>query len=409
MIRLPNGCNCSEPKVLPKNWKSGGASLMKKQWMIYYYFRDPKYKHIKKYKYGMLVRKKGMNESEYQTLEQRREITKDLIDDELKLLQSGYNPIENEMTVIIPVHQDTSDILPTENWITAIKKVSDNLKVVDSTKAVLKSVLNNINGAATDLQYDALPLSQLRVKHIKVLLSYLQKKKGEQKWGPASYNMHLAYLHRFFEELLLFEAVDLNPAAPIPKQEETPAKREVLTTREQNAINKDLKVDNYQFWRYVMIFFYSGARSTELLRLQVKDVNLKEQWCWIEVFKGKKKKTRKAVIMDNVIHLWRELLKGADPEHYVFSVGLEPGPKQIRIEQIKRRWNTHVKIKLKINKTMYPLKHLMADLLAKKLDIKHAAKLDGHTSSKITKDRYAYGEEERARNRIKKTPIKFGT
>ncbi|HUZ60274.1 MAG TPA: hypothetical protein VMU83_15995 [Hanamia sp.] len=40
MITLPNGCECSELTVKPKDWKTCKASAMAKKWHIQYYFYD---------------------------------------------------------------------------------------------------------------------------------------------------------------------------------------------------------------------------------------------------------------------------------------------------------------------------------------------------------------------------------
>ncbi len=57
MLQLQNGCSCSELSVSPKNWKTGGASILKKEWFIQYYFHDPAFKD--KYKHGYQARVKG--------------------------------------------------------------------------------------------------------------------------------------------------------------------------------------------------------------------------------------------------------------------------------------------------------------------------------------------------------------
>jgi hypothetical protein len=89
MLQLPNGCKCSEPKVNPSNWETSKASL-KKNWYIYYRFYDPA--HEQKYPKGKLRIIKGMNE--VKTLEERRSVTKALIELELSELKKlGFNPI----------------------------------------------------------------------------------------------------------------------------------------------------------------------------------------------------------------------------------------------------------------------------------------------------------------------------
>ena len=79
MISLSHGCNCSTLSVNPKNWKTCKASALASNWYIQYYFYDTT---IKKKKYIII---KGMNR--FKTLEERREATKQLIENEIYQLK----------------------------------------------------------------------------------------------------------------------------------------------------------------------------------------------------------------------------------------------------------------------------------------------------------------------------------
>ncbi|NAW49936.1 hypothetical protein GNY06_00500, partial [Elizabethkingia argentiflava] len=97
-ILLPNGCSCSTPSVFPKEWKTAGKKSVKLIWKIQYYFHDPLFKD--KYPYGRLTIVKGMNE--YKDLEDRRNATKVLLENELRLLKEGYNPILKKNIYEVP-------------------------------------------------------------------------------------------------------------------------------------------------------------------------------------------------------------------------------------------------------------------------------------------------------------------
>ncbi|NAW49919.1 hypothetical protein GNY06_00410, partial [Elizabethkingia argentiflava] len=72
--------------VTPRNWRTGTKSdLLSKNWIISYYFYSdiaPK---------GKQIRIKGMNRAK--TLEEKRSLTRQLIENEKNLLLSGYDPI----------------------------------------------------------------------------------------------------------------------------------------------------------------------------------------------------------------------------------------------------------------------------------------------------------------------------
>jgi integrase len=415
MLQLENGCTCSVPTVTPANWKTGGNSLLKREWFIQYYFRDPQF--AEKYKYGKQIRVKGMNE--FPSLEDRRKSTEQLLKLELDKLQNqGYNPI-TKVKLIEEIRTDY-EIAPETPWLVAIDQAYKRLKIksVDN----LKSTVKIVGMAARELQYGNLAVKDVRRKHIKIILDHLQKTRPQPAaparngkpakkattWGPASYNHFRSHLISIFNELLELEAIEDHPVISLKKQEETPQKKKLLTTEELQTISKFLFANYYTFWRYVMMFFYSGSRNTELLLVKAENVDLENQTFKIDVLKGRKKRETTRAIMDEALPLWREILKDAKASDYIFSVGLRPGATSIRPEQIKRRWTEHVQGKLKINKTPYALKYILADLIAAQLGLEAAAMHDGHTSTAMVKKIYAQGHEERERKKIQKLPIKFG-
>lgn len=78
MLQLHHGSSRSTPSVFPKNWKTGGSAILKLDWRIQYYFREPEYPA------GRRIVVKGKNA--YKTLEQRRAVTAGLLENELKVL-----------------------------------------------------------------------------------------------------------------------------------------------------------------------------------------------------------------------------------------------------------------------------------------------------------------------------------
>ena len=134
----------------------------------------------------------------------------------------------------------------------------------------------------------------------------------------------------------------------------------------------------------MQIFFHSGARIKELLAVKVQEVDIKKQRFKVLIRKGRNSHEEWRVIKNIALPFWIELLEGAKENEYIFSIGLNPGEKQIIREQITRRWNMHVKKKLGITADFYSLKHLNLDEISGALDIEAAAMMAGHTSPVIT-------------------------
>lgn len=416
MINLPNGCSCSEMAVFPKNWKSGGIGLLKKEWYVQYYFRDPNFSD--KYKYGKQVRLKGINA--FKTLEERRSAVTNLIENELlQLKENGYNPILGKTKPPEPEQQ--FEISPDTIWLEALELARLRLKITEHTKTDIKNYIKSLATAAQKLRYEKLAISAITRKHIKMCLSHLQAERG---WGGASYNRYRTYLIMCFKELLELEAVGADPVSSLAKQDETPEHpRQILTERERVLVDAHLKKNYYKFWRYLQISFDTGCRTSELFLVQGKNVDLPNQRFRMTILKGRKKRVVWRPISNEYLHLWEELLAEAQPEDYVFSRGLVPGPKNIRPDQITKRWYRLIKKSetltvanggVPITADFYSNKHLRleqiaasADEIAKDIALQKAAEHAGHTTTAMVRKIYAVGERERELERGKKRVLKF--
>ena len=95
--------------------------------------------------------------------------------------------------------------------------------------------------------------------------------------------------------------------------------REILSSEDFKIVMNHLYNKYYEFWRYARIFLFSGARSTELLGLQAKDVDILNQEYKITILKGNRPKEVVKVILGEVIPLWQELIEGAKPNDFIFG------------------------------------------------------------------------------------------
>jgi integrase len=407
MLQLKNGCSCSEPSVYPKNWLTGGPALLKKTWYLQYKFYDPKYRD--RYKYGRLIIIKGMNS--YKTLPERRAAVSLLFENELDALKNyQYNPITGTRVDSIDEVRSEYEIDPSTPFIQALEDILKRLTVEDETRRDIKSVVKYTGMAAARLRYDKIEIADVRRKHIKIILDEVGRiplidakgKRTERKWTPNRYNVYWKYLHRLFEELIELEACEYNPVSKISKKSIVHKMRLTMTKEQRHeTINVYLKEHFYTFYRFCQIFFHSGGRMTELMKIQVKDIDLGRQRYKITIKKGKNQHEEERTIKDKSLPFWEELIGGAKPDDYIFAKGLKPGPNSISSHQITRRWRKNVKEKLGITADIYSLKHSNLDETAALLDIKAAQNQAGHTTPVITIGRYLHGEKERQHQRLK--------
>lgn len=137
-----------------------------------------------------------------------------------------------------------------------------------------------------------------------------------------------------------------------------------------------------------------------MISLKPSDVDIAGQRFKVLVKKGREGKEQWRPIKDIVVSEWEKVLQEAGENDYLFSIGLKPGTRKIRPEQITRRWKRYVKKGLGITADLYSLKHSNLDETAGALQshreaVKIASEQAGHTTPVVTLKHYLQGEGER--------------
>ena len=153
----------------------------------------------------------------------------------------------------------------------------------------------------------------------------------------------------------------------------------------------------------MMIFLYSGARNTELFRLQRKDVDLEKQEFVILLEKGGQYKRCTKVILSPALEFWKEICSKCKSDNdYLFALDFVPNKKMGHTEIVTRFWKRHVKDKLGIEADFYALKHYMLD----NLDSDTAMLLASHTNQNTTAI-YQVNKAKKERERLKQLEIQI--
>lgn len=333
--------------------------------------------------------------SEY---EERKKVTEGLLIDELQELRNGYNPVKKTMQA----PESEGDLNPYTPFSQALLLAYKKLNLKRETKEGIRLIVEKFIKAAIDLRYNQLPISEIKRKHIKLLLEQIFK---TAKNTPNNYNHYRAYIGMVFAELVELEAIEHSPIdKELRKQKVTKKLREVLTEEERTRVDEYLKkLPNFR--RFVHIFYHSGARITELLNVKGKDLDLSNQRYKCIISKGREKREVWRIIKDVALPYWKELKP--EREDYLFSRGLKPGPVKIAPIQVTRRWRNHIIYGLGINKALYSIKHLNTTETVDLLNSKEAAKLNEHTSESMVNLVYDVRKKERTDNKIKSLTNKF--
>ena len=229
----------------------------------------------------------------------------------------------------------------------------------------------------------------------------------KKSWSAWSYNNCRTYLMMLYKKLLEQDAVEINPVKDIPKEKIIIRIKKVLNEQERIKIDAHLKSVDPDYRRFIHIFFHSGSRKTEMVRLKVKDVYLDKQTFKLFIKKGSQQREELRAIKNIALTFWKEQLDGASPDDYVFSSNFKPGKGKTTPKHMSNRWKEYVKEGLGIDIDFYSLKHLNLDETSSLLDAEAASKMAGHTSTVITLKHYLVNEEERKMEKLRKVNNDF--
>ena len=383
---LRNGCSRTEVYFSPENYrKLRNNSDLQKDWFVECRFHDPKFKD--KYPNGFQFRKRT---NCFQTITERKaamEIYKN--DMEILLDKQNYNPITK-----VFMQCEGGELYRGMDFKSAIETARLKLSGGEKHLRDVKIALNRFVKGIDELNYAFLNVSDIKIWHIKNTLDYL-------KISPSYYNKFRQYLSDIFKVFLEYGCVDSNPVRDISKKKINPKVRELISMNKLIYIDKFLKEKHYSFYRYRQIFYYSGSRTAELLRIQRKHVNLDKQEFLLQIRKGAYYNWVTKPINDAALNYWKELCDiSTSPEDFIFSKKLVPGSVPNSPAQITKRWNTHVKnnkdIKddegniIEVAEDFYSFKYMFLDKLdeiqheGKGSDFNLAQTAASHTSNNTT-------------------------
>lgn len=358
------GCSYTELWVSPANWQKATKKDLDKDWYVQCIFFDPRYE--KKYPKGFPYRKKA---NKPQTIEERKALISFLLKNIPQQFNNGYNPITKKYMNL----RDEglySDLL----FIEAFKRA---LEIKSGTKSHLyniKRAIERLEEASEALGMQYIKVKDLRRVDLKIMLDYLQL-------PDKYYNKFVIYFSSLYRVLIEYECCESNITRDIYPKKTFKEPRLVLEKNELDKIKELLEETHPEFYRYMMIFLYSGARNTELFRLQRKDVDLDKQEFVILLEKGGQYKRCTKVILTPALEYWKEVCEECQsPDDYLFSLNFVPSKKMGHTEIVTRFWKRKVKDKLGIEADFYALKHYMLD----NLDSDTAMLLASHTNKNTT-------------------------
>jgi len=347
--------------ITPKNWKTGGKSLLKKQWVIRYrYYDDNK---------GISKQIWISDFNRINDLEERRKHLQDAYDAEIdRLKNNGWDPINNGCIAVLTKKENADEISNLMSFEDALKFADTKIKVSEETrKQETKPILKQLLEQSVTIGIALEPIKNITRKNLRQLIekcavTKVTKSNPDSAYSQDKYNRCRKVLSYYYKQLLDYEVVEANIPQSLSKEKQS-VKRLApeISSENQKKVSEYLRDKHRSFWLYLQTLYNSAPRSTEMMRLRVKDVDLKGQRVKYLVKKGRVHEEKYRVIPDVAIKYWKEVIGDAPSNWYVFGKGLKPAPSPIKSYQIHKRWRRLVTSKEEfkdITLTFYKLKHL---------------------------------------------------
>jgi len=351
---------------------------LSKAWYVYFRYNNKLFR----YKYGINY----INNYKKRLLEANS--IRDVLDDKLK---KGWNPN------IPDIYNSTSDMTLVESLDFALDKKKPAL--AKKSISGYTGTLNFIKSAIAELSLTHIPIIEVKRIHIKTIL---EKIKEQRNASNHSYNKYLTHFGAILSELIQYDIIEVNPADKI---KHLPTEESILhnpaSLNQIEKIKKELKIQDPNFFNFVAIIYHLGIRPDEILQIKLSMINFDENIITLipKNTKGKKK-YRILPINKHLLTFFNSMkLQSLPKDFYLFGsyrhagkgnvgpkIDFIPGPTHINRDTATRRWETIIKLGLKINMTMYAMKKHGANMkLSSGISLEAISEQFGHSKIETTK------------------------
>lgn len=311
-----------------------------KDWIITYYVLDPTQRK--------LVRKRK-RVPHHNKITERRKIAKRMIANINNRLLRGWNPIiEDEapksLRSIIEAANEYLNSLERDFTTGSIRK--------DTYRTYTSFIVNFINwlkATKNDNEY----VLNFNASLISSFLEYIYI---ERKNTARTYNNYLMAL-RQFSKYLIQKGYKKNDATNIfSTKRNTPKKRGLIERNEIENIFRELDQNFLELSIVCKLIYYCYIRPTELSRLQIKDVLIKDRLIYLSPEKSKKSSGYLTVPTELMQQLATHISK-AKTNDFIFSLDeCKPGTQQANGKLYYDRWQKFIVKKGFTNNPLYSLK-----------------------------------------------------
>lgn len=255
-------------------------------------------------------------------------------------LERGWNPyIEENATKSFSI---LSEVI--EMYLSQLKKQVKDKTLRPDTERSYKSYLKNL------LEYMALKQeSDMYCINFtsSFVLGFLDHIYYDRNNSGGTHNNYLMGMRIFSKYLLERNYIAIDPTAKLSNKRKEKKKREVIPFDVRNKINTHLSTQNNNYRTLCLATYFCFIRRTELTKLKVSDINLKEGYILIDGENAKNHKTEPVTIPLEYMPLLINHINTAKNSDYLFSSNnYAAGSEQLNPKKISDEWS---KMRKKLN------------------------------------------------------------
>lgn len=275
---------------------------------------------------GKMKRKKYMLDN-IPTIRERRARSVEIINSLLKLLRTGWSPW-------VDASASRSYTLLDK----ALERYEKHLEKLqrEKTRQSYQSRVNILKEYNATLPIPIKYVYQFDKAFISGFLDYIYYDRESSARTRNNYRGWCSSLASFFIEHAWLTD---NPAEKIKSIEETPKKRQPLSTIQLKTLKQHLLEKNPNFLLACMFEYYTFIRPSELCSVTIGDINLKEQTIYISAAVSKNKRDGKVALNNTLIKMLLSLEVFKNHSGcYLFGKKMKPSEHKGDSEQFRREW-----------------------------------------------------------------------
>lgn len=259
----------------PQIYDAGGN--MKKQWFVFYSFRNPDTGKFERFKIFKDINSQKTKAERKDLADYYRQVC-------LGWLEKGGTP----HTPLGSVNANNE-----QNIITCIAKFiqfSETTKTRPNTKAKYRLQLTVFKNWLIEQGHEGLTISQVKKQYIFEYMQYVKKRPGVNT--GKTINDYLTNLSTFFNHYIdnYDDFLDRNPAKRISREPVEKRGNIAFTDEEFAAIKKYLLEKDPYLWFVCQVIYYTGLRNeAEALEIRIGDFDFKRDVLWVEAWVAKNK------------------------------------------------------------------------------------------------------------------------